>query len=105
MNVIEITGAEFEQKVLRSPLPVMVDFFAEWCGPCRHLAPVLEDVAEELNGSVAVVKVDAMENVELTKRLGISALPTISVFKEGQEIARLVGLQSRGRLLEAARET
>ena len=72
MSVIEITGAEYEEQVLRSPLPVMVDFYAEWCGPCRLLAPVLEEVAKELNGSVAVFKVDAMENIELMK---VSASP------------------------------
>jgi thioredoxin 1 len=75
-HVNEITAAEFEQKILRSPIPVLVDFYADWCGPCRLLAPILQDVAEELNGSVAVYKVDAVENSELAHRLGIAALPT-----------------------------
>ena len=99
-NIIEITSAEFEKQVLRSPIPALVKFHADWCGPCRLLAPVLEEVAEELHGQVAVFKVDAMENIDLVKRLGISALPTTSIFNKGREIARLVGLQSRERLIE-----
>ena len=71
------------------------------CGPCRLLAPILEELASELEGRITVYKVDAMENTELANRLGISALPTISVFKEGREVARLVGLQNKERLMEA----
>jgi thioredoxin 1 len=100
-NIIEITSAEFEKKVLRSPIPVLVDFFAITCGPCRLLAPILEELVSEMEGRITVYKVDATENTELANRLGISALPTISVFKEGREVARLVGLQNRERLMEA----
>jgi thioredoxin 1 len=99
-NIIEITSVEFEERVLRSPIPALVRFNADWCGPCRLLAPVLEEVAEELHGQVAVFNVDAMENIDLAKRLGISALPTTSIFNQGREIARLVGLQTRERLME-----
>lgn len=99
-QVIEINSAEFEERVLRSPIPVLVNFYADWCGPCRLLAPVLEEVAEELEGQVAVFKVDAIENTELVQRLGISALPTASIFDQGCEIARLVGLQNKERLKE-----
>ena len=103
-SVIEINANEFEERVVRSPIPALVDFYADWCGPCRLLAPILQDVAEELNGSVAVYKVDAVENSELAHRLGIAALPTVSVYKEGQEVARLVGVQNKKRLLDAVRE-
>lgn len=99
-QVVEITSTEFEEKVLRSPIPALVNFHADWCGPCRLLAPVFEEVAEELHGQVAVYKVDAMDNIDLAKRLGVSALPTVSVFEKGREIARLVGLQNRERLIE-----
>ena len=100
-NIIEITKAEFEQEVLRSPIPVLVDFYAVTCGPCRLLAPILEELAAELEGRITVYKVDAMGNTELANRLGIAALPNVSVFKEGREVARLVGLQNRQRLMEA----
>lgn len=102
-KVVGIATADFEQKVLRSPVPVLVDFFADYCGPCRLLAPVLEEVAQELRGRAAVYKVDAVENAELAGRLGVNALPTVTVFKEGREVARLVGLQTKGRLLDAVR--
>jgi thioredoxin 1 len=97
---MEITSAEFEERVLRSPIPALVEFYADWCGPCRLLAPVLEEVADELEGQVAVFKVDAAENIDQVKRLGINALPTVSIFEKGQEIARLVGLQNKERLME-----
>lgn len=95
-QVFEMDGTEFEGRVLQSPVPVVVDFYAEWCVPCRHLAPVLEELADEL----AVFKVDVEKEIDLAKRLGISALPTVSIFEKGEEIARLVGLQNKERLME-----
>lgn len=100
-KVIEISSPFFEEEVLGSPVPALVDFYAESCGPCRMLAPVLEEVAQELQGQAAVFKIDVRENLELAMRLGIAALPTVSVFKDGKEVARLVGLQNKKRLLEA----
>ncbi len=103
--IVEITSAEFEEKVKKSPIPVLVDYYAVTCGPCRLLAPTLEEVADELKGQVAVYKVDALANTDLAQRFRITALPTVSVFKEGREVARLVGLQNRERLLETIRRT
>jgi thioredoxin 1 len=98
-HVVEITSAEFEERVLRSPVPALVDFYAEWCGPCRLLDPILAEIADELEGQVAVFKVNAPENTDLVKQISISALPTVCVFEKGNEVARLVGLQNKERLL------
>ncbi len=99
-KIIEINAADFEERVLRSPNPVLVDFYADWCGPCRLLAPTLAEIAEELHGQVAVCKLNAPDNLDLVNRLGISALPTVCVFNQSRETARLVGLQTRERLME-----
>lgn len=104
-NVVEISSRQFEEEVLWSPVPVMVDFYSESCGPCRMLAPILAKVAGELKGRAAVYKVDVLENADLAARFRITALPTVSVFKQGHEVARLVGLQSRARLLDAVQRT
>ncbi len=98
-SVIEIASAEFEERVLRSPTPALVDFDADWCAPCRHLAPTLAELAGELEGRVAIFRVNVPANIDLATRLGITALPTVSFFQEGHEIARLVGLQNKERLL------
>jgi thioredoxin 1 len=100
-NMIEITSAEFEKRVLRSPIPVLVDWWAEWCGPCRLLAPTLVEIADELKGKVTVYKIDALANIDLAQRFRITSLPTVSIFRQGDEVARLVGLQNRERLLDA----
>jgi thioredoxin 1 len=100
-NMIEITSAEFEKRVLRSPIPVLVDWWAEWCGPCRLLAPTLVEIADELKGKVTVYKIDALANIDLAQRFRITGLPTVSIFRQGDEVARLVGLQNRERLLDA----
>jgi thioredoxin 1 len=104
-NVVEISSPFFEEEVLGSAVPALVDFYSESCGPCRMLAPVLEEVAQELQGRAAVFKVDVTENLELAMRLGIAALPTVAVFRNGHEVARLVGLQNKERLLEAVEES
>ena len=103
-SVIEITSAGFQERVLLSPIPALVAFEAEWCGPCRLLAPTLTELAEELQGRVVVFKVNAPANIDLATRLGITALPTVSFVEEGHEIARLVGLQNRERLLAQIEE-
>jgi thioredoxin 1 len=86
-----VTDANFEKEVLQSSEPVVVDFFAEWCGPCKAMAPALEAVAAELKGKVKVVKIDVDENPQTTAKYGIRAMPTLMVFKDGQVALDRVG--------------
>jgi len=89
--------ASFGQKVLKSPVPVLVDFYADWCGPCQRLAPTLDAVAKETPGA-RVVKVNVDHSPELAMRYGVSAIPSLRVFHEGEVVAEHVGLASKGQL-------
>ena len=95
----EITDTEFEQEVLKAHLPVVVDFWAEWCGPCKIIAPILDGLAEEYDGKIKFVKVDTEENFETPSTYGILSLPTLLVFKEGQQIERITGARPKGDLM------
>ncbi len=86
-----VTDGTFEQDVLNSDVPVLVDFWAEWCGPCRALAPKLEEVATQFNGKVKVVKLNIDENPEAPAKYGVKGIPTMILFKEGQNIDQIVG--------------
>lgn len=86
-----VSDASFDTDVLKSPVPVLVDFWAEWCGPCRALAPKLEEIAQEMGERVAVVKVNVDENEETPRRFGIRGIPAMLLFKGGQEVGQLVG--------------
>ena len=95
----EITDAEFDQEVLKADLPVVVDFWAEWCGPCKVIAPMLEELADEYDGKIKFVKVDTEENFETPSSYGILSLPTLLVFKDGQQIERITGARPKGDLM------
>lgn len=100
MNLTTLSGeAGFEADVLDAPGAVLVDFFASWCGPCKSLAPILEDVAGELAGSLRIVKIDADENGELARRYNVRGLPTMILFVGGVERARQLGAVSKTRLM------
>ena len=93
--IAKINDANFEKEVLESDKPVLVDFTADWCPPCRLLAPTLQAVAEELAGSARIVKVDVDENSTSTQRYGVKGMPTLILFKNGKEEERIVGAVSK----------
>jgi len=98
-NAIEINDASFEQEVLNSGNVTVVDFWAPWCGPCRKLGPVLDEVAAEMADKIKVVKLNTDENLKTAKEYSISGLPTIMVFKNGQAVERMVGLMQKSALV------
>jgi len=93
-----VTEATFEEEVLKSEKPVIVDFWAEWCGPCHAVAPVLDKIVEERNGELALVKVNIDEEQGLAMRYGIQSIPTIVLFKDGEPAAAAIGAQPKSML-------
>lgn len=96
--MIAVTEDNFDA-LIASKLPVLLDVYADWCPPCRRIAPLIEELAIELEGQAVVAKLDSEANPNLIAKLGINSLPTFLVFNEGAEVHRMVGLQSRERLL------
>ena len=92
-NVVEFTDQNFEQEVLKSSTPVLVDFWAEWCMPCRMLAPTIEKIAKDYAGKVKVGKLDTDANRDVAAKYSISAIPTVILFKDGQVSQKFVGLR------------
>ena len=93
-----VTDDTFEPEVLKSDLPVLVDYWAEWCGPCKAIAPVLEEVAREYNGKLRIAKVDVDSNTEVPKKFNIRGIPTLMLFKNGAVEATKVGAMSKSQL-------
>lgn len=100
-NIVTVTDTSFESEVLQSKTPVLVDFWAEWCGPCKMLAPILDELATELEGRVKIAKVNIDHHQGLATQHGIRAIPTLLLFKEGQVVDQIVGMRSKRDLKSA----
>jgi thioredoxin 1 len=98
MGVGKVSDATFEAEVLKSAEPVVVDFWAEWCGPCRMIAPALEEIASAMNGKVKIVKLNVDENPEVAGKYGIMSIPTLMLFKNGELASRQVGAAPKQKL-------
>ena len=99
MSVLKITEENFEEEVMKEERPVIVDFYAEWCGPCKMMSPIIDGIAEELGDSIKVGKVNTDENMNLAQQFNIMSIPTIMVFKNGNVAKTFIGVTSKNEIL------
>jgi len=97
-HILQISDAEFDEKVLKSATPVLVDFWAEWCGPCKMIAPILEEIGAEYQGRLTVAKVNIDNNPGTPQRYGVRGIPTLILFKDGEVLATKVGALAKSQL-------
>jgi len=99
-KIVSLDDSTFDEHVKASELPVLVDFWAEWCGPCKMIAPVLEEIAQEQDGRLLVAKVNIDENLDVTRRFEVMSIPTLILFKDGEPKLRLIGAKPKGQLVQ-----
>jgi len=100
LGVLQVSDDHFETKVLKSKVPVLVDFWAEWCGPCRMLSPILDELAKDMGEKILVAKVNIDENPESPSRFGVTSIPTMILFKDGKAVSMKAGLMQKNALKE-----
>lgn len=105
MSTVTVTDDSFEQDVLKADTPVLVDFWAEWCGPCKQIAPALEQIAEELHGALTIAKVNIEDSPSVPSRYGVRGIPTMMLFRGGQMASMKVGAMPKQKILEWLSET
>ncbi len=101
MSVLKITNQNFEEEVLKSDKPVLIDFFASWCGPCRMMGPIIDEIAEEVGEAIKVGKINVDENQELAMKYGVMSIPTIILIKDGKVEKTFVGVRNKSEILSA----
>lgn len=99
-NIVTVDDSTFDEQVIASDLPVLVDFWAEWCGPCKMIAPILEEIAAEKNEKLSIAKLNIDDAMNTARRFEVMSIPTLILFKEGEPVARIVGAKPKGQLLQ-----
>jgi thioredoxin 1 len=99
-KIVQLDDATFDEHVKASDVPVLVDFWAEWCGPCKMIAPILEEIAEEQGDKITIAKLNVDDSLDITRRYEVMSIPTLLLFKDGEPKARLVGAKPKAQLLQ-----
>jgi thioredoxin 1 len=99
-DILNLSDATFDETIAGAETPVLVDFWAEWCGPCKMIAPTLAEIASEQKGKLAIGKLNVDDNPDTARRFDVMSIPTLLVFKDGQQVKRLVGAKGKGQLLQ-----